>query len=103
VDGTIAAGQEYLSARCERLMPEMMTQAQYEAYIEGQLALGRDVSEYRPDIREKHAAAREVRRQGRRRSARGQHDGEDLFGGHFDSAKLPPWRRWWYRLLGYDL
>jgi hypothetical protein len=34
----------------------LITQAQYDAYIAGQQALGRDTSEYRPDIREKWAA-----------------------------------------------
>jgi hypothetical protein len=93
MDGTAATGHGYLIAGNERLMPDMMTKEQYDAYIAGQIALGRDVSEYKPEIRDAWAAAHQVREMGFFERAFSRNDGEDLFGGGFEGQRMPWWRR----------
>lgn len=72
-----------------------------------QIRIGRDVSEYRPDIRiaadAEKRAMRRAREEGRVRPAlRRGGDGEDLFGSDFASQRMPWYERLLARLRGWD-
>ena len=77
-------------------------------YYLHQAALGRDISEYRPEIRQKQAAVNAERRirqasaAERRHAARAYRDLLDGSQGGFGAQRLPRWRRLVLRLRGWD-
>jgi hypothetical protein len=74
------------------------------AYIAGQQALGRDTSEYKPEIRERVDGAKHAARMAwdRRFRAAMRSGDPDLFGGHFGAQRMPWYRRLAIRLRGFD-
>lgn len=75
-------------------------------YLRHQRELGRDTSEYKPEIRLAHEAElhhyRELRDHGPLAGLKRATSGDALFGAGFETAGYPWYRRLFLRLRGWD-